>query len=487
MTYGNLKPVALYLLALVVMIFYGGQVCPFLESLTVVQLVAPIAIALTLQFAFSRWVFHSWIIPREDPLHQPARRFHLEMGLFLLAGLGVGMFNFLAFQFPVESGLKVVLGFTVLGFFTATLMSLDQVAEVAAHAQRQGTPVFPGTQGYLPLPFKLSMFVILSVVLSALVLFLVVIKDLDWLNRVGTDISPKQAQRAILSEFGFVIAVILGYVVFNVLAFTRNLSGFFAREQFVLEGAAHLRFDDRVPVASNDEFGQMAHHTNQVVSHLQSKTRELFQTRDATIHALASLAETRDNETGRHILRTQRYVRALAEALRTHPDFGAHLDAETVDLMFKSAPLHDIGKVGIPDHILLKPGKLTPEEFEIMKTHPRLGSDALEGAVRVLGENSFLRFARDISLTHHENWDGSGYPQGLRGEAIPLSGRLMALADVYDALISKRVYKPAFPHDKAVALILEQKGTKFDPRVVAAFESLGALFQAIASELRDPE
>ena len=181
---------------------------------------------------------------------------------------------------------------------------------------------------------------------------------------------------------------------------------------------------------------------------VKERTRELTLTQDVTILSLASLAETRDNETGGHIRRTQNYVRLLAEELITHPKFVGVLDDNTVNLLYKSAPLHDIGKVGVPDRILLKPGKLTDDEFEEMRKHTTLGRDAILNAEKGFGENiesSFLSYAREIAYTHHEKWDGSGYPTGISGENIPVSGRLMALADVYDALISKRVYKPPFP------------------------------------------
>ena len=224
-------------------------------------------------------------------------------------------------------------------------------------------------------------------------------------------------------------------------------------------------------------------------SEVQARTRDIERIKEVTIVAMASLAETRDNETGNHIRRTQNYVRALAEHLSTHPDFAPELTPEAVELLYKSAPLHDIGKVGIPDSILLKPGKLTPEEFEIMKTHPTLGAEAISAAEEGLDEkeSSFLRYAREISQYHHEKWDGSGYPYGLKGDDIPLSGRLMAVADVYDALISKRVYKPAFPHEKAVTLILEGRGGHFDPRIVDAFAEIAHRFNEIAGAFADTE
>jgi putative two-component system response regulator len=218
------------------------------------------------------------------------------------------------------------------------------------------------------------------------------------------------------------------------------------------------------------------------------RTREVQMIQDVTIVAMGSLAETRDNDTGNHIRRTQHYVRALAEKLKTHSAFAHALDDATIELLFKSAPLHDIGKVGIPDRVLLKPGKLTPDEFEIMKTHTTLGRDAIAAAEKALGSpSSFLRHAREIAHYHQEKWDGTGYPEGLAGLQIPLSARLMAVADVYDALICERVYKPALPHDEAVELIRAGRGRHFDPDVVDAFLELTERFKEIASAFADSE
>lgn len=229
-------------------------------------------------------------------------------------------------------------------------------------------------------------------------------------------------------------------------------------------------------------------HQNEILEEkVKDRTAELSITQDATILALASLAETRDNETGNHIRRTQFYVKCLAEDLAQNGNFPEELTKENIELIYKSAPLHDVGKVGIPDSILLKPGKLTDEEFTTMKEHPSIGADALSEAEVNLSskETSFLRYAREISLYHHEKWDGSGYPQGLSGNDIPLSGRLMAVADVYDALISKRVYKPAFDHEKAKAIIVEGKGSHFDPKIVDAFLRQEQVFVDIAAQFKD--
>ncbi|SCK26575.1 two-component system response regulator [Vogesella sp. LIG4] len=218
------------------------------------------------------------------------------------------------------------------------------------------------------------------------------------------------------------------------------------------------------------------------------RTSEVQMIKKVTITAMASLAEARDNETGNHIHRTQHYVKLLAEKLHDHPRFANFLTTETIDLLFESAPLHDIGKIGIPDAILLKPGKLTPEEFEIMKTHTTLGRDAIAKAEQQMAAPStFLRFAREIAHYHQEKWDGSGYPEGLAGEDIPVSARLMALADVYDALISRRVYKPAYPHDEAVDIIRQGSGKHFDPDMVDAFLAIHTSFHQIAERFADNE
>ena len=218
------------------------------------------------------------------------------------------------------------------------------------------------------------------------------------------------------------------------------------------------------------------------------RTLEVQAIQDVTIMAMTSLAETRNNETGNHIRRTQLYVKALAEHLRDHPRFAHLLTDRMVDLLYKSAPLHDIGKIGIPDAILLKPGKLTVEEFEIMKTHTTLGRNAIEEAERRLGMRvAFLSVSKEIAYSHQEKWDGSGYPEGLKGDAIPVSARLMAVADVYDALISKRVYKPAFPHEQACATIVKGRGTHFDPDMVDAFVEIAQDFLRISQRYPDPD
>lgn len=218
-----------------------------------------------------------------------------------------------------------------------------------------------------------------------------------------------------------------------------------------------------------------------------SGLRELLLTQDITIESMANLAEYRDEETGGHIKRTRMYVRLLADHIKDQDVYKEFLSDGNIEMLDKSAPLHDIGKVAIPDKILLKPGRLNEEEFEIMKTHSTIGRDVIESSAHKLGKKSFLTIASEMAYTHHEKWDGSGYPQGLKGKAIPISGRIMALADVYDALISKRVYKQPSTHTVAVDIIKKSRGTHFDPDIVDAFIKIHEQFRNIAREFADSQ
>ncbi len=226
-------------------------------------------------------------------------------------------------------------------------------------------------------------------------------------------------------------------------------------------------------------------HRDQLDELVRERTKELILTQEVTIEAMATIAEWRDPETGGHIKRTQNYVRALAKHLQQHPDFMEHLTEDTIERLYLSAPLHDVGKVSIPDSILLKPGKLTDEEFEIMKKHTIYGREALANAERRLGGASFLRLAREIAYSHHERWDGKGYPQGIAATEIPLAARLMSVADVYDALVSRRVYKAPLEHTEVVSILSAGQGTQFDPKIIDAFLAIQDEFQEIASSFAD--
>jgi putative two-component system response regulator len=228
------------------------------------------------------------------------------------------------------------------------------------------------------------------------------------------------------------------------------------------------RVDTHLKLKASTDF--LRNKTEYLEAEVRRRSHEIQAVQDITILTMASLAETRDNETGNHIRRTQHYVRVLAQQLQKHPRFRNDLSDAVVDALYKSAPLHDIGKVGIPDRILLKPGRFISEEFEIMKTHSILGKNTIEYAERQLHTKvDFLSFAKEIAYCHHEKWNGSGYPRGLEGDEIPISARLMAIADVYDAVISPRVYRSSMPHDRAKAIIQDGAGSHFDPDMVEAF------------------
>ena len=218
---------------------------------------------------------------------------------------------------------------------------------------------------------------------------------------------------------------------------------------------------------------------------VKERTQELSITQSVIIEAMASLAETRDQETGDHVMRTRFYVQLLAVQLASNPRFHDYLVLLDPDDIGIAATLHDIGKVGVPDNILLKPGRLTKEEFEEIKKHTIYGHNILNRLTRRLPNNEFLKLADEIAYGHHEKWDGSGYPRGLKGDDIPIPGRLMAIADVYDAIISPRVYKGPMSNEEAMAFILSQAGIHFDPDVATAFVELSETFQFVAKQLSE--
>lgn len=244
---------------------------------------------------------------------------------------------------------------------------------------------------------------------------------------------------------------------------------------------------------------ELASMNQQLEAQVRQRTRDLELVKDVSMQALATLTEKRDQETGNHLVRTRSYIELLMQDLCRQPRFAPQLRLVDQEMIAKAAALHDIGKVGIPDHILLKPGKLTPDEFAIMKTHAQIGADALSAAIeRVLAARhegnahdsghyalTFLEVAREIAGSHHEKWDGSGYPHGLAGASIPLSARLMALADVFDALTCRRPYKAAVPLDETIEIIRRGRGSHFDPDIVDAFLARIEDFATVAHRYAD--
>lgn len=257
---------------------------------------------------------------------------------------------------------------------------------------------------------------------------------------------------------------------------------------YIILLSAHGSPDERVQglSAGADDFIAKPFNPAELLARVGIAERILsLETRDIAIFAMAKLAESRDPETGAHLERVRTYSRLLAQHLATVEKFREQVDAEFIRLIYMTSPLHDIGKVGVPDSVLLKSGRLDDHEFEIMKTHVMIGAETLDSTLRTFPGAKFLQMARDIAGTHHERWDGKGYPAGLAGEQIPLCGRIVALADVYDALTSKRVYKSAFSHHIARSIIVKEAGAQFDADVVDAFIHTEVRFIAVATQFAD--
>ena len=461
-----------YAIAAAIFMTYGIQVCPFLDSLER-QLLASIIIGLFVCMYLVRRITVKAIFT------SPIKQFKLDMTIFLGGGIVLALGNYIAYDFPLVAGFRVVIGLSLLGFFISLQLLLQNEQRMITQTSASSN------EPYSSVAKRIQTFIFGLLASAVVVMILVIYKDLEWLKEIGTQHSLEQAALWILYEFLFVATVFAGYSFFITRCFSQNIALYFQHQNSTLAKLKKGEREVKVPVTASNEFGTMAEYTNHMIDSLSSTEATLKDTRDAAILAIASLAETRDNETGAHILRTQEYVYALGLYLQENPRFRDELSPENLDLIYKSAPLHDIGKVGIPDSILLKPGKLTTEEFEVMKAHPVIGRRALEKAEEQVGELPFLAYAKEISEGHHEKWDGSGYPAGLKGDDIPISARLMALADVYDALITKRVYKPAFSHETSRNIIVEGKGKHFDPDIVDAFVAIEHRFLEIAERFRD--
>lgn len=232
---------------------------------------------------------------------------------------------------------------------------------------------------------------------------------------------------------------------------------------------------------AEEKLEKYSQHLEELV---EEKVKEISVSQMATIYALINLSESRDDDTGAHIERTASFCRLLAEKAQSTSSYANEIDNNFIETIYKASPLHDIGKVGIPDSILLKPGKLTDDEFTIMKTHVQIGYQTLAKIEQLYAQNAFLKMGMDIVLYHHEKWNGSGYINGLSGEKIPLAARIMAIADVYDALRSKRVYKEAFSHEKSFEIITSSKGSHFDPVLVDIFAQTQEQFNSLYESLK---
>ena len=471
-----------YLLGMVLLSVYGARVCPFLDSLNVFQLVIPIVIFFTIAL-FIRLQLQKNVdsLPLEK---QIKAQFFLEFKVLSITGFALAISNIISYDFPLESSLKVIFGTMMLAIFIGIDQALVREHYTINEYVKKGVNVTV-SQIFLSIPAKFIAMSIIMIGSITAILLMAIKKDLDWFHEEGIHLDFLKAQLSILGEISFIILIILAYSIRIILLFGNNLKILLKHQNEALQKVSHGDLNTHVPVVTYDEFGLMAEGTNTMITDLKKQQEKIQKTRDVVILGMASLAEARDNETGAHILRTQNYVKALALYLQSQGKYLSLLTNENIETLYKSAPMHDIGKVGIPDHILLKPGKLTEDEFAIMKQHAQIGADAIEHTKGELDcEDTFLNFAQEIANYHHEKYDGSGYPHGLKGDEIPLSARLMAVADVYDALISKRVYKEGFSHEKAKEIILEGRGTHFDPEIVDAFVAIEEEFVRIKEQFQ---
>jgi len=304
-----------------------------------------------------------------------------------------------------------------------------------------------------------------------LILLDIMMPDMD-----GYEVCRRLKEDAKLCEIPVVFLSALGDTLDKVRAFDAGGVDYvtkpFQFEEVLARVETHLRLR-RLQV-------QLEEHNRQLRDRVDEQVREISDSQMATIVALARLAESRDKGTGKHIERVQSYCRLLASRLREHPARQERVNEAFIENIFRASPLHDIGKVAIRDSILLKPGPLTPEEFDEMKSHTTLGAQTLEEVQKAYPKNGFVRMGIEIARSHHERWDGTGYPRGLAGTAIPLSARIMAVADSYDAARSRRFYKPALPHAECCAAIYRRSGNYLDPVLVEAFRAIEDRFCAVA-------
>ena len=463
----------------VIYTIYGQHICPILNSKDFFAVLAPCAgtlLVLTFVRKFMRG--HLEKLATDANLRLS---FWADFSLFLFAGALISTFNSLYFRVPDENVMKVAVSFVALGYYISLDMSLRREHGLA-HQIISGEAEFPENGKSMPVTQKFTIFSIVNLCILATVCLLVVYKDLLYIGRKGmTD----TLLLIILAETAFVLMVLGGYTVNAIRLYSKNLKLSLETEHNALIAVSSGDLQNRAAITSRDEFGQVAALTNQMIEKLEASIQNLNKTQNAFLVSLVSLAAKRDNETGMHLRRPQMYIAELANTLRKRSSHQLQISATCVDLLYQAAPLHDIGKVGIPDAILQKPGKLSDAEFDVMKTHTTIGAAALEDAARQLEDSRLVNMAREIVISHHERWDGKGYPHGLKGLDIPLSGRLMAVADVYDALRSKRVYKPAMSHEQAVDIIWGGRGSQFDPDGVAAFMACAPRCAEIAASFQD--
>lgn len=456
---GDVRSAIHHAVAGVMLSIYGYHVCNFINGLAVATWVFSLVPILIAQWVVRTLLAHR-IVSHSSTAFRPRNALLAEVAVFAVGGTLLGALNVVAWGFPPGSGMKMTLGFTCAGLFAGADAAL---ARMMARFEQGGLDAAAfGKRA----PFALRFGLATALVMSSLVAIcaLLVLRAFE----DGAHGQPTNFARVAV-ELLFVLCVFMAYT-FNLVRGLGRLIGSVLNEQISTLRASHGSVAHRrAVVASADELGTITHEINTLLDALEESDRNAARANETTIRGLVALAGARDNETGLHLRRTQIYVELIARQLAVEPDWANLPDEESIQLLRAAAPLHDIGKVGIPDRVLLKPGRLTDDEFALMQTHVALGLGVLDGIEEEVGVTPFLQTVRHVIAGHHERWDGKGYPAGLAGEDIPLAGRIMAVADVYDALRSSRVYKPSMSREDARRIIVEGAGAHFDARIVSAF------------------
>ncbi len=464
-----------HILAVVFLTIYGYRVCNFISGLDVLVWTATVVPIVLAQWA-ARTVFARKFIAAGTSEERPRLAFAAEVAVFIAGGAAVGAINTLAHGFPAGSGIKILIGFLAVGLFAGA----DQAASrIMARYDEGGLTRRVNT-------VRWSLFARVGATAALVLAFMTVIACLLIIRVVEDSATYDRATFLRLStEFSFVLVVFLLYVANLIRGLARVVDRGLREQVETLEQSRTVLGARRAIVGTGDEIGLVATQLNGLLDTLEQTTRTAARANEAMIRGLVGLAGARDNETGLHLKRTQLYLTELCRELARHRTFSDALTEEAIARLVAAAPLHDIGKVAIPDAILRKPGKLTDAEFAIMKTHVAEGLRVIDDVIAEVGATPFLSTVRDVVAGHHERYDGRGYPFGLAADAIPLAGRLMAVADVYDALRSARVYKAAMSRDEACRIIEEGAGSHFDPRVVAAFLAVEPEIHRISCRFSD--
>ncbi len=463
-----------HVLSSVVITIYGYNVCNFINGLELTVWAATLLPAL-----FSQWLLRNAITGRISTL-DPAMRPQLaclgELSAFIAGGSLIGVINTVVHGFPAASGLMAMLGFVTIGIFAG----VDQAfVQTRIRFEEGGIPSF-STKPNSPFAVRLGLSFGIVMVLVIGIITLLVLRGIE----NGT-VQDALGFRRLVIEFAFVFAVILCYVANAARGAEKLLAKAVAEQVQTLGEARGGRAQRRAVIGTRDEIGFVSAEINHLLDELDRAQDKTTRTNDAIMKALIGLAGARDNETGDHLQRTQRYVGILCHQLALHTEHAQALSPLAIADIINAAPLHDIGKVAVPDAILHKPGRLSLEEYEVMKTHVGHGLAVIDKVIADVGATPYLTAARDVIAGHHEHWSGGGYPFGLKGAEIPIAGRVMALADVYDALRSERVYKPAMSHAEARQILIDGAGTQFDPLVVAAFLAVEPEFKRVAERFAD--